>query len=73
METKVRIFFVSEKNSKFVVGEVEYHIGGAILESGISGSLKLTRAGRVGQCISFGDMKLKAVADSKEYNRLTLA
>ena len=73
MKTKVRIFFVSDKNKKFVVGEVEYHINGAILESGISGSLKLSKAGRVGQVIDFGDMRLKAVPDSKDYSRLTLA
>ena len=74
MKTKVRIFFVSEKNSKFVVGEVEHHINGAILRSGIVGSMSLTRAGKIGQLIDFGQNQVTSKADSNsEYHRLTLA
>ena len=75
METKVRIFAVSDKDNKFVVGEVQYLIGTAVLETGIIGSLRLTKPGRVGMMLSFGEHKLKAVPDAKneKYNRLTLA
>jgi hypothetical protein len=74
METVVRIFHVSEKNKKFVVGQVEYHVNGAVIESQYAGSLKLKKAGRVGQCISFGDIKLKAMKEKdSKYNRLVLA
>ena len=74
MKTKVRIFHVSEKNNKFVVGAVEYHVAGAILESNIKGSMKLSRAGRVGQIIDFGEVKLASMKEEgTEWSRLVVA
>lgn len=73
-KTMLRIFFVSEKNAKFVVGEVEYHVGTAIVKTGISGSLWLTRNGRVGQTIDFGELKLKSEKEEgSEFSRLVIA
>jgi hypothetical protein len=74
METIVRIFHVSDKDKKFVVGQVEYHINGAIIETQHAGSLKLKKAGRVGQKISFGELKLKSMKEKdSKYHRLVLA
>ena len=74
MKTKVRIFHVSEKNARYVVGAVEHHVAGAILESGIKGSLKLSKAGKVGQMIDFGALQLKAVKEEgTEWSRLMVS
>jgi len=75
MVTKVRIFAVSEKTNKFVVGEVEHHFGDAIIRSGIKGSFWMSKAGKVGRVIDFGSAQLKQEpdADNPQYHRLVVA
>ena len=75
MITKVRIFAVSDKTNKFVVGEVEYHFGDAIIRTGIKGSFWMAKAGKVGRVIDFGDTPLKAEADpdNPQYHRIVVA